>query len=171
MQPPVSVTDKERHDIWDRWLDGDTISRIHRYQAGELSRGAIKAVLDDEPPTPIKNDARWIHGGRFFWISVSHGCPKASDGEAMVFVIAKMPYRMTQRAFVRGVRAIRQDFRALHPQADLALGVIEGIEAEVAVRFVANRGFHGWSMDAEGTIAPLSLAEPEEAPRGPGSGL
>ncbi len=164
------VTEAERHEIWNQWLDGDTVSRIHSYQAGELSKSAIKAVLDDEPPTAIRNDARWIHGGRFFWISVSHGYPKAADGQDMAFVIAKMPYRMTQRAFARGVRAIRRDFKELHPQADLTLGVIEGIEAEVAMKLVANRGFHGWSMDEEGSIAPLTFVEPDETPRGPGIG-
>lgn len=170
MPPPDSVTDEERHDIWDQWLNGDSINRIHEYQVGELPKRAIKAVLDDEPPPSIRTDARWIHGGRFFWISVSHGAPKASDGQIMAFVIAKMPYRMTQRAFSQGVRAIRRDFRVLHPQADLDLGVIEGVEAEVALRFVSDRGYRGWSMDGEGAIAPLSLAEPDEAPRGPGIG-
>ena len=168
MPSTAHVSAEQRHAIWNEWLDGDTVNRIHRYQVGELSKAVIKTVLDEEPPESIMNDARLVHGGRFFWISVSHSYPKTADGEKMVFVVAKMPYRMPGKAFASGLRAIRRDFRTLHPESDLNLGVVEGIEAEVALKFLNSKGFLGWSMEVEGSISRLLPSEPEDAPTGLG---
>lgn len=162
MPSTAHVSDNDRHDIWNQWLDGDTVNRIHAYQAGDLSRGVIKAVLDEEPPDSIRNDARLVHGGRFFWISVSHHYPKAADDKEMVFVIVKMPYRMTGRMFSKGVRAVRREFRELHPESDLSLGVLEGVDAEAAIRFVGRKGFYAWSMDEEGSVSRFAISPGDE---------
>lgn len=170
MPSTAHVTDGERRAIWNEWLNGDSLKSIQEYQAGELSLAVIKAVLSEGPPEAIKADDRFVHGARFFWISVSseHLCPKSPDGGDIAFAVGRMPLRVSKRAFTKGVTAIRTAFRADHPTSDLALEIIEEVEADVALKFVTERGFPGWSMDEEGSITSLAPAEPDQAPAGSG---
>jgi len=165
MPSTEKVTDEERREIWDYWLDGYSLSymRSDRFE-GRHSLAVLKSVLAEEPPETIREDDRYRYGGSFFWI-YAEGLNSPVTGKDLAFVIARMPRRQSQAQFERALRAIEKDFASIHPEAELNTRVFEPIESRFAFRWVNERGCPGWTVHEDGTIermvpAPSADLEP-----------
>jgi len=162
------VSDQDRHEIWDCWLDGCSVNYIREYKVSEYSRDVLKAVLDEEPPESIRTDDRYVHNGRFFWIAAS-GVTSSVTGEELAFVVAKMPNRIGNTAFSRGLKAIARDLVGLYPGARSDIHAIDALEARIALRYVNELGCPGWVLDAKGNIERMVAAPAAEPDGGPAS--
>lgn len=150
-----------RVSFWNEYMNGSTVGEIARYSwhdlhtAGlpgrECSPAEVRRVLEDEPPQPVRDDLRYVHGVRAFWISAV-GEMEDGHGTAASFVVAFQPWRLTSQAFRKGVRTIVRDFKDNCPAGHIDPNVIEGFEMDVALRFV-EKGVPAWILDEEGAVA------------------
>jgi len=164
MASTAGVSDEDRHEIWDCWLDGCSISYIRELKVTDHSRAVLKSVLAEEPPESIRNDDRYRHGGRFFWIA-AYGPVAPLTGKDFAFVIAKMPNRITNAAYGKGLRAIARDFAGLHPEGSIDIYAVDALDADTALRYVNELGCPGWVLDDKGGIRrmmPSASPEPEQ---------
>lgn len=158
----MTMDEADRHQIWNDWLDGDSVNRMHRYLGH--TRRQIETVLSEDPPAAIRDDHRYVHACRTFWISAEWPEPNPASGERDAFVVVRQPRTVKGDVFVKAVRAIRRDFRQTVPGGDLKIAIIEGVEGDVADKFV-RRGFLGWSFDESGNISRFAVpASPEPDP-------
>lgn len=162
-------SEAQRALAWDSWLNGDSLARIHRYDLEDLTPAKIRDILEGDPPETIRQDLRYRLGGRFFYLMAS-GVRGAADGGEQPFVVVMQPRKVGAVAFRSAIRAIRRDVRGLGPGAGLNLHIVEGLEADVAVRFVNERGYRGYRLDETGAVERVErfdAPEPEPEPAGP----
>jgi hypothetical protein len=151
--------------FWNWHMDGSPAAEIARYSfkdfldAGlpsrECSSAEVRRVLSETPPQAVLDDLRHIHGVRAFWIAAG-GELDGEMGAAPGMVFAFQPWKLTTRAFQKGIRAICRDFRENCSAGYIDPQVIEGIEMEAALRMIANRGVPAWVVSEDGEITRYS---------------
>lgn len=150
------VSEASKIRIWSEWLEGESINKIAEYgfdrESGQnFSVRQINTVLAETPPEAITNDLRYIHGVRSFWIS-AEGRMNDVTGKNDAFAVVFCPLRHTSKAFQKAIRAISDDYKTLGESCRLNPYVIEGVEMDVALKFVHEHGYLGWSFDENGEI-------------------
>lgn len=160
-------------------MDGSTVGEIARHSwhdlhaAGipgrECSPAEVRRVLEEEPPEEVMDDLRYVHGVRAFWIA-ANGELDGDLGTAPGMIYAFQPWRLTSKAFQKGVRAICRDFRDKCPAGDVNPQVIEGIEMDVALRMIKNRNVPAWIVSEDGEVVRYAgefQIDEDEAPELP----
>jgi len=145
----TSSNDKEK--IWDAWLNGDSIQQISFYQ--ELPLRQVKAILADEPPESILKDGRYQRNCLAFWV--------AADPLIMVF----SPRKYTSAVLRKALSDIRRRERVLG--TEIIPHILEGVEVDVAIRMVENRGVRAYHFDNDGEVG-LGIPEVTQTLPNPG---
>jgi hypothetical protein len=125
--------------------------------------------LSEAPPSTVLTDLRYVHGVRAFWIA-ANGELDGDMGTAAGMILAFQPWRMTTKAFQKGVRAICRDFRDNCPHGDINPQVMEGVEMDVALRMIGNRSVPAWVVSEDGDVVRYAgefQIDEDEAPELP----
>jgi len=148
-----TVTPEDAEEIWDLKLDGCSVRYIHEFKASHLSRKAIADILNGPVPERFENDERLLPH-RYAWIAASG--LRDRTGAEIAFVIVRFDRSLTQAAYRKGITKIRKEFAAMSPMGTINARVTEGIETEIARKFVAVRGTPGWDIGLDGSVRPLT---------------
>lgn len=147
-----NIAPEDVEEIWDLRLDGCSIRYIHEFKTTHLSRKAISGVLNGPVPERFKSDERLLPQ-RHAWIAATGLQDRA--GNEIAFVIVRFDRSLTQSAYRKAVAKIRKEFSAMSPRGGINALVTEGIETDVARKFVG-RGTPGWEIGLDGSTRRLT---------------
>ncbi len=150
------IGEKCRHEIWNEWLDGYAATTIARYALdGEtntpVSPAMVKWVIADGPPDTLRDDPRFVYGIRAFWIAARGRANELTATEDS-FTVVFSPRRYTGKTFLKAVRAIARDYVELSAGGKLDKGVLEGMEVDIAFKFVHDKEYLAWTFNEDGEI-------------------
>lgn len=155
------IPEAVRIAFWNWHMEGYTPAEIARYSEADFAAAGLPArdchssevrrVLSETPPQAVLGDLRYVHGVRAFWIAAV-GILDDDRGTAPGMVFVFQPWRLMSKAFQKGVRAVCRDFNANCAAGDINPQVIEGIEMDVAIRMIDDKGVPAWIVSDDGSV-------------------
>jgi hypothetical protein len=136
---------------WHQRMNGDSDTRI-AYDLG-VHLAKVRALFAQPAPAIVQKDARHLTDKRGAWIS-QEGQDQFLDvnGDKAAFLVLMLPWRITNAALGKGLRAIRAAIRADGRPAFRYGPCLEGAPLSALLRIVHHKGYTAWEIAADGTV-------------------